>query len=134
MPRARPWLWLCALLGIGACVVAPAPAASLSGSRWVGVVEGVTDSQALPRIEFAPGGRMTGYTGCNMMSGGWSEEGGVVRLGAIAATKRMCLGPGAAIEKRVLAALGDGARVTREGQRLVVASPGGERFEFTPAS
>jgi heat shock protein HslJ len=134
IPFGRPWLWTCALLGIGACAVAPtAPAASLAGSRWVGVADSIADSRSLPRLEFGDGGRVMGYTGCNTLSGTWSEQGGEVRLGAIAATKRMCLGPGAEVEKRVLAVLGDASRVTREGSRLVITAPGGERFEFVPA-
>lgn len=146
MPFARPWLWIAALLGIGACAVAPtppvgsasaagpAPVASLAGSRWVGVAEAITDSRALPRLEFTAGGRFTGYTGCNMMSGTWSEQAGEVRFGGVAATKRMCLGPGADVEQRVLAVLGNASRVTREGTRLVITAPGGERFEFVPAA
>jgi heat shock protein HslJ len=148
MSFVRPWLWIGALLGAGACAVAPvppgggsaasaapaAPAASLAGTRWVGVVAGVEDSRALPRLEFAPGGRISGYTGCNLLSGTWSEQGGVARFGAIASTKRMCLGPGGEIEQQVLAVLGDESRVTREGQRLVVTAPNGKRFEFAPAA
>ncbi len=144
MLSARNWVWIGALLG--ACAVAPtppigatpaaaaAPAASLAGSRWVGVVESLTDSRSLPRLEFAGGGRVLGYTGCNMMSGTWSEQAGEVRFGALAATKRMCLGPGAEVEKRVLAVLGNESRITREGERLVITAPGGERFEFVPAA
>ncbi len=143
---ARPWLYLGALLGIGACAVAPTPptggvsaaapvpVASLAGSRWVGVAESISDSRSLPRLEFADGGRVMGYTGCNMFSGTWSEQAGEVRFGAIAATKRMCLGPGAEVEKLVLAVLGNASRVTREGTRLVITSPAGERFEFVPAA
>lgn len=141
----RPLLWIGVLLGMGACAVAPsapggpapaaapAPMASLAGTRWVGVAEAITESRGLPRLEFVAGGRITGYTGCNMFSGTWSEQAGEVRFGAIAATKRMCLGPGADVEKRVLAALGSDSRVMRDATKLVIISPGGERFEFVPA-
>ncbi|HET7729134.1 MAG TPA: META domain-containing protein [Usitatibacter sp.] len=140
-----PRHWVVGLLLLGACTAAPVappgragsgPPAdpSLAGTRWVGVVEGVTDGRTLPRLELAEGGRLTGYTGCNMMSGTWRREGSVVRLGAIAATKRMCLGPGAEIEKRLLAALGEDSRLAREGSRLVLTGPSGARFEFIPAA
>ena len=142
MILTRPWLAICAL--VGACAATPpapsAPpsrpgaAASLGGTRWVGVVEGSGDERQLPRIEFASGGRINGYTGCNMFSGTWREEGGSVRFGAIAATKRMCLGPGQEVEKRVLAALGEGSRAVREGGKLVLSAPGGGRFEFAAAA
>ena len=117
--------------GGGTPAAAPAP---LSGSRWIGVVEGNPDSRTLPRLEFAINGRLNGYTGCNMMSGGWREEGGEARFGPIVSTKRFCVGPEGEVEKRVLAALAPGARGVREGERLVVIAPGGARFEFSPAA
>ena len=145
MAFPRPLLWIGVLVGIGACAVAPpspggpppaaapAPMASLAGSRWVGVADSITDPRGLPRLEFAAGGRISGYTGCNSFSGTWTETAGEVRFGALAATKRMCVGPGADVEKRVLAALGGDSRVSREAARLVITAPGGARFEFIPA-
>ena len=142
--RSRGWLF--ALLALGACasapVVPPTPAAAaaeplpaLAGTRWVGVVEGSVEGNARPRLEFAIGGELHGYTGCNMLSGHWSEAaGGEVRFVALMVTKRMCLGPGAEIEKRFLAAVSPQSRVAREPARLVVTSPQGARFEFTPAA
>ena len=108
-------------------------APSLAGTRWVGVIDAGLDPAMAPRLEFVAG-RVQGYTGCNMMSGSWSEQGGEVRFGAIAATKRMCIGPGGDVEKRLLAALHDGSRVAREGERLWVVSPSGARFAFVPAA
>ncbi|MGZ5102015.1 MAG: META domain-containing protein [Usitatibacter sp.] len=127
-------------LGLGACAAEPdapagaaAAAPSLSGTRWVGVVDASTDRRAVPRLEFVREGRVTGFTGCNLLSGAWGVEGGEVRFGGIATTKRLCLGPEGEIEKRVLAVLGDKSRVTREGAKLVLVAPGGERFEFNEA-
>ena len=135
-------LALAALL-LAACAVTPpttpppaaAPPAApltLAGTRWIGVVDAGVDASHAPRLEFIEG-RMQGFTGCNMMSGAWRMEGNEVRLGAIAATRRMCVGPGGDIEKRVLAALGDKSRVWRDGDRLVIEAPGGARFEFREA-
>lgn len=134
---------LCAL-GVAACTAptgsgsgpaaASPPPAPIAGTRWVGVVDGSPEARMLPRIEFAAGGRMTGFTGCNMMSGTWSEEGGAVRFGPIVSTKRFCMGPAGEFEKAVLAALADGARATRRGDRLVVTAASGARFEFTAAA
>jgi len=130
---------LCAL-GLAACAAPPGPgaaaaaAAPLAGTRWVGVVEGDPDARTLPRLEFAAGGRFAGYSGCNMMSGSWTEEGGEARFGPVMATKRFCAGPEGEVEKRVMAALAPGARGVREGSRLVLIAPGGARFEFSPAA
>lgn len=92
------------------------------------------DPQARPRIEFEAGGRLNGYTGCNMMSGTWREEGGEARFGPMMATKRFCPGAGSEFEKRLMAALAPGARGVREGEKLVLIAPGGARFEFSPAA
>ena len=122
-------------LGIAACAAAP-PAevvqpTSLVGTRWVGVVDGNPDPNTLPRIEFVTESRLAGYTGCNVMNGSWKVEGGVIRLGPIATTKRACIGPGDLIERRVTAAMSNG-RIFREGRNLVFAGAT-ERFVFAPA-
>ena len=127
-----------ALLLGGCAAPAAAPraaeaASSLAGTSWVGVIDPAVDKNAVPRIEFAPG-RLTGFTGCNMMSGAWSAEADAARVSGVVATKRMCLGAGNDVEQRVLAALAAGSRVTRERDRLVFTSPSGARFEFTRAN
>jgi heat shock protein HslJ len=141
---------MCAL-GLGACAAAPgdpssappapraaatAPSAatgSLVGTRWTGVVEGA-DPRTLPRLEFATEGRVVGFTGCNMLSGAWSAAGGEVKFGPMVTTKRGCMGPEGDIERRVLAVLGENTRVTRQGNKLVLTSPDGARFEFVEAA
>jgi heat shock protein HslJ len=132
--------WLGALLGAGlvACAMPPgngtaAESVPIAGTRWVGVVEGITDPRSLPRLEFATGGRMSGYSGCNMMSSSYTEEAGAVRFGPVMSTKRFCAGPEGDVERRVMSALGTGARAVREGGKLVVTTPAGARFEFVPA-
>ena len=148
MIRARSLLSMC-VLGLSACAAAPnepggppraaslpaqsAAAPGLAGTRWVGVVEAGVEANAAPRLEFLDGGRVAGFTGCNMLSGAWRMEGAELRFGNIATTKRMCLGAGAEIEKRLVAAIGPEASVRREGARLVVSGPGGARFEFIAA-
>ncbi|HSJ97889.1 MAG TPA: META domain-containing protein [Myxococcota bacterium] len=137
----RPPGLLCALF-LAACAATPvappsaagAPGAGLAGTRWVGVVEPAADPRTLPRLEFVGEGRVTGYTGCNMLSGSWRMEGGEARLGPLATTKRMCLGPEGEVEQRFLRALGEGSRGRREGERLVFTGAGGARFEFARAS
>lgn len=119
-------------LAVTACATSPAPPpATLVGTRWVGVVAGSPDPRTLPRIEFVNSERMTGFTGCNLMNGGWRMEGAEVRVGPLVTTKRACVGPEGDVERRVLAALG--GRIAREGDRLVFIAPTGERFEFIPA-
>jgi heat shock protein HslJ len=127
------------VLGLAACAGAPPaatapPGASLAGTRWIGAMPAESDPRTIPRLEFVGEGRLSGYTGCNMLSGVWTMEGGDVRIGALVTTKRLCLGPERETERRLLGALRDGARGRREGGRLVFTGPGGERFEFAEAA
>jgi heat shock protein HslJ len=103
------------------------------GTRWIGAGKGA-DPRTLPRLEFIQEGRMSGFTGCNLLSGGWRMEGGEVRLGPIVTTKRFCVGPEGETERRMLAALGETSRVTREAGKLVLTAPDGARFELIEAS
>jgi heat shock protein HslJ len=107
-----------------------APGSSLAGTRWGGKAEGSMDPRNAPRLEFLADGRLAGYTGCNVMTGTWRMEGNELRFGPIISTKRGCPGPEGEVEKRVLAAMGEGSRVRREAGRLVVEGAGGERYEF----
>jgi heat shock protein HslJ len=143
--------WLLAL-GLAACAAPPGPdnygggpkppsgadaqpatAQSLAGTRWMGVVDASIDKRFAPWLEFMAGGRVSGYTGCNLMQGAWKDEGGEVRIGPLATTKRACAGPEQEIERRVVAALNDKSRVTREAERLVFTTAAGERVEFVEA-
>ena len=143
----RPVVALLAL-ALAACADAPAPKVeapaarspapaeaighSLAGTRWIGVVAGNPDPRTLPRLEFVNSERVTGYTGCNMLNGGWHVEGATIRVGPLVTTKRACAGPENDIERRLLATIG--GVVTREGDRLVFTGANGERFEFMPAA
>ena len=122
-----------------ATVVPPAPAAAaslppLAGTRWVGASKEVDDPHATPRLEFAEGGQLHGYTGCNMLSGQWREEGGEIRFGALIVTKRMCLGPGASVEAKFLAAFSAQSSARRTATTLTIVSPQGARFDLVPAA
>ena len=66
----------------------------------------------------------------NMLAGKWRVDGGAVRLEALAATKRGCLGPAGEVERRFLAAVNSGSRLSLEGAALVAQGPGGERLAF----
>ena len=137
MRMTRTVAWIC-VLALGACADAPAtsaaPAGGIVGTRWVGIVGAGADPRTLPRLEFVSASRLSGYTGCNMLSGAWKMEGDEVRIGALAMTKRLCLGAEGETEKRFLAALGDGGRGRRVGERLVFTGPKGARFEFEQAA
>ena len=104
-------------------------ATSLVGSHWVSAEPTPSDKNP-PAIEFVNETRMQGYTGCNLMSGEWHMENGEIRLGRIVVTKRMCVGPEADVEKRVLAVLVEKARFRLKGEHLVASTPEGASYEF----
>ncbi len=106
---------------------------SVAGTTWVAALAGDVDPQQKPRLEFLADGRLGGYTGCNTLGGTWRLAGDAVQLGTLVMTKRACLGPGADVEKRFLAAVNERARVVIEGTRLVAQGAGGERVEFSAA-
>jgi len=122
--RSDPPAW------VGAAATAAVSAAPLTGTRWKGVVDAGVEASAVPWLEFSDG-RVAGYTGCNMLNGTWSMEGSAVRIGPLATTKRGCTGVADDIERRVVATVNPNARVVRDGSRLVITAPGGDRFEFT---
>jgi heat shock protein HslJ len=123
-------LWACA-----AAPGAPADSAppALAGTRWSAVVDASTDRRSVPRLEFVGEGRLTGFTGCNLLDGTWRLAGGQALLGPVATTKRLCLGPAGEMEIRVQGVLVDGTRITREGAKLVLVGAQGARFEFEAA-
>jgi heat shock protein HslJ len=123
-------------LGLAACAAPQGPGAqpvtgqSLAGTRWMGVIDPSIDKRFAPWLEFVSEGRVSGYTGCNLLQGAWKSEGGEVRVGPLVTTKRACAGPEQAIERRVVAALNEQSRITREAERLVFTTAAGERVEF----
>jgi heat shock protein HslJ len=137
--------WAISAVALGSCAVdrplearmapkaKPVDAASLQGTRWRGVIDPATDARFTPWLEFVSEGRVSGYTGCNLLHGGWKGEGGAVRIGPLVTTKRACAGPEQAIEHRVVSALSERSTVAREGDKLVFTTPEGERVEFVEA-
>jgi heat shock protein HslJ len=105
----------------------------LVGTRWIAVVDSKIEPGSTPWIEFVTQERLSGFSGCNLLNGTWRNEGGQVRIGSLAMTKRGCIGPAGDLEQRVLKSLNDQGRVTREGSKLLVTGPGGERLEFKQA-
>jgi heat shock protein HslJ len=126
---ARWSAWIIGLAA-GACAAQPPPEAPLVGRHWVARMPEVEDAKQRPRLEFVRDGRLTGYSGCNMVAGKWRVEGGAIRLEALTMTKRGCMGPAGDVEKRFLAAVNASSRVSLDAGTLVVQGPDGERFAF----
>jgi heat shock protein HslJ len=90
------------------------------------------------RLEFQ-GDRLSANSGCNLGSGTFRFEGDVLVLGAMATTRRACLGAAAAYEAAFFAFLGSRphARLEGDGDELVLessdgANAGSLRFRTQP--
>ena len=84
-------------------------APALGGSSWnlVGLSASAASAKAIgpASLSFEAGGSFSGSTGCNSMSGTWSQNDWALTFGAIATTHKMCTGPVGSQETAVLAAL-----------------------------
>jgi heat shock protein HslJ len=90
------------------------------------------------RLMFDPGdqgtSQLSGTAGCNRFTGNWKQDGAVLQLGPMAATRMACPPPAMDIEQRVLALLeaattvtytADGAAIlaTPDGRKLTLRKP-----------
>ena len=57
------------------------------------------------RIDFGADGRLTGHTSCNTMSGSYTLEGGVLKVGPVVTTRMACAQLQLEQEDRILTAL-----------------------------
>jgi heat shock protein HslJ len=133
----------CTRCMLGACLAAvaacasvaadkSAPPLSLEGPRWV-MGGPKSDAESMPRLEFTREGRVSGFTGCNRLSGSYRLD--EDRLEVMAATtKRACPGPGGEAEQKLLAVLADRPRVRIEGSRLLLTGASGATFAMESAA
>jgi putative lipoprotein len=124
----------------GASTVA---AVSLAGSSWtVTAIDGQTPvtGRDAPSLAFDGAGRVSGATGCNRFSGGFTTgEGGALTIGgdgaALASTRMACAPELNEQESRMLAALGAVAGFSIQADRLSFTDAAGEIvMEAVPAS
>jgi len=105
---------------------APDPV-SLAGTGWN--VPGAANPSATPRLEFSTSGRVTGFTGCNMLTGSYTFDGDRLEVAA-ATTKRACIGAGNETEALMLAILAGRPRASISGNKLILTTPDGKRLEL----
>ena len=105
----RPWTaWLLAA-ALAACAQPPAAErAPLLGTYWRAIeIEGAPYSAPAGAREIHlvfSGERVSGFTGCNSLSGGFEQDAGSLRFKALAMTRMACL-PVMALEARFVSAL-----------------------------
>ncbi|QJR11899.1 hypothetical protein DSM104443_02982 [Usitatibacter rugosus] len=100
---------------------------TLAGTGWT--VPGAANPGAAARLEFSTTGRVTGFTGCNMLTGSYTYDGDRLEVAA-ATTKRACLGAGNEAEALMLAILAGRPRAAISGNKLILTTPDGKRLEL----
>lgn len=95
---------LCA--GVAGAAVAEG-AARLSGGDWrvQTIVGGPLPEGVQPTIGFAEEGRLSGQSGCNRFMGGYLQDGAVLTISQIGATKMACPAENMETERRMFDAL-----------------------------
>ena len=113
-------------LGLTACVKAasaPKPGATLyhlAGSEW-GLKTGGDQF-----VQFKSDGELTGNGGCNQFFGNYDLNGTELKIGPLAATKKMCRDMGA--EQTFMKALQDSRRIEATHLTLVLFDDAGEEL------
>ncbi len=128
------------LIGMAAGLVACVPGADtanggLANTSWtvISVAGQPTAPEGMgPTMTFAPGGTVSGNSGCNQYSGSFRTDGDRIAFGPVSSTLMGCDGPRGQVEALFLQAL-DGATTWRQtetgeleigGTLAMVARPG----------
>ncbi len=111
----------------------PAAAPDLSGTSWTLSAYAAADGAEVPAVPesdgapltFGTDGSLSGSTGCNRFAGTFTQDGASLTVALGPMTLMACDGPVADQESAVIAALGEVASFTADGD-LVLLSDGGD--------
>ena len=126
---------IAALLLLGACAHnspagAPVSTAQLLGTQWtltkLGDQQITTpqDARAIHMVLSADNQRISGFSGCNQMMGGYVLNGDTLKFDQLAGTLMACVS-GMDIERKFLAMFGQVARWKIEGETLTLLDADG---------
>ena len=130
---------LLSVLTLLAVAGGPVSDPALTGTGWTLrtlVPDGVTrldltpDGPSAPTLRVAPGGQVSGHTGCNLLSGTATLEGSRVQLGRLGVTRRACPGVAGTVETAYLRVLSQVVRYRVQGQSLTLYARGAQRLVF----
>ena len=129
---SRP-LYLAAVVAISACAsqAPPPPATALEGTQWRLSDLGGRKALDGTNMRFdANNVEARGNTGCNAFFGRYELDGGRLRFGPIAATRRACGGDVDQQESAFLKALGDTRTWRIAGNTLILRGNAGDLARF----
>lgn len=98
-------------------------ASTLVGSAWT---QGIGANS--PRLQFATATSVNGTGGCNTFSGPAELSGSKMKLGPLATTKKLCIGPSQAVEDAFYRALQNTQSARLDGGQLVLLDAKGEEL------
>ena len=116
---------------------ASAPAVMLEGVNWrLASLPGqaVPAGNGAPAVRFE-GGRVSGFSGCNRFTGGYTVDRDRLTIGNLAGTMMACPEPAMALERAFLSSLTGGQAVNVDGKRLSLTPASGGmpiQFELEP--
>ena len=118
-------------LAAGCASTAPVSStASLTNTYWKlteldGARVSMTPEQEREvRITLDDNGKVTGFTGCNQVMGGYTVAADVLRFTQLAGTRMMCPPPAMQLESAVLANLNSVTGFRIEGEQLILLRDG----------
>jgi copper homeostasis protein (lipoprotein) len=83
-------------------------------------------------LSFEPGGRISGSTGCNQLTGSFTQHGSELHFSPLATTRMMCA-TGADVEAAFVKALGEVQTYNLDNGRLTLYGGGWPLLRFKPA-
>ena len=103
----------------------------LEGPVWelVELIGTELPDDAAPTLQLSDG-TASGVAGCNNFTGGYEREDRDLTFGPLATTRKLCAPPLDNVESAYLAALGDVASYSIEGNRLILRSGEGTPVLF----
>ena len=118
-------------LAAGCASTAPTSSkASLTNTYWKLVeldgarVAMTPEQEREVRITLDDNGKVTGFTGCNRVMGGYTVAAEVLRFTQLAGTRMMCPPPAMQLESAVLANLNSVTGFRIEGEQLILLKDG----------
>ncbi len=111
---------------------AAAPVSRLAGTEWLIEATGGTAivSGQEPTIRFGEDGRVSGFSGCNRFTGGYTEDGDMVTFSPLASTMMACMSAETGAQERAIQAILSGeTRISFDAMGLLtVTSATGKAF------
>ncbi len=111
----------------------------LVGPKWTvtslidGEAASSVPSGVIAVLTFSQDGKVSGNTGCNVLTGDAKVNGDKITFGALITSKRMCIEPAGPVEGHVLAVLQGEVSWRIEANKLVLTHPSGRGLELTAA-